>query len=191
MNPLMAPPRKHVAPSDLPNPSGFCMCGCGQPAPIAPKSDRRDHVIGQPMRYVHGHNRRDPRPSVTVSCACGCGLPLKTKMPDTPTYGRGHHMRTRESRGPKNGFWKGGRVITHQGYVAISLPQHPLAYRNGYVLEHRLVWFENTGHQPGHDEVVHHINGNKTDNRFANLQLLTDSEHRRLHAIAKHSQRRG
>jgi hypothetical protein len=32
------------------------------------------------------------------------------------------------------------------------------------------------------DEHVHHINGNRTDNRLENLELLSASEHHRLHA---------
>lgn len=40
-------------------PEGLCQCGCGQPAPIAKGTSRRDgHVKGQPMRFIHGHGSR-------------------------------------------------------------------------------------------------------------------------------------
>lgn len=38
-----------------------CECGCGQPAPIATKTNRRrGHVKGQPVRFVSGHNDHRP-----------------------------------------------------------------------------------------------------------------------------------
>jgi hypothetical protein len=37
----------------------LCECGCGQPAPIAVKTNVKDgYIKGQPIRFVHGHNRR-------------------------------------------------------------------------------------------------------------------------------------
>ena len=36
----------------------LCECGCGQPAPVATKTDtRRGRIKGQPLRFIRGHNR--------------------------------------------------------------------------------------------------------------------------------------
>jgi hypothetical protein len=37
----------------------LCACGCGQPTPIAEKTDARTGAVkGEPQRYVRGHNTR-------------------------------------------------------------------------------------------------------------------------------------
>ena len=42
--------------TSAPNPSGLCMCGCGNPAPIAKGSDKRYGIVhGLPQRYIKGH----------------------------------------------------------------------------------------------------------------------------------------
>lgn len=47
---------------ETPNPTGLCLCGCGQPAPVAKAtSTRRGRVAGQPMRYIRGHHMRGKR----------------------------------------------------------------------------------------------------------------------------------
>lgn len=46
-----------------PNPSGLCMCGCGEQTPIAKQSHAKSGwVKDKPMRYVPGHQVRGPRP---------------------------------------------------------------------------------------------------------------------------------
>jgi len=48
--------RREQAPAEPLNPSGLCMCGCGQPAPIATQSEhKRGYRLGEPLRYIAGH----------------------------------------------------------------------------------------------------------------------------------------
>lgn len=39
-----------------PNPSGLCMCGCGQPTKLAPQTQAsKGWIKGTPMRFLRGH----------------------------------------------------------------------------------------------------------------------------------------
>ena len=94
----------------------------------------------------------------------------------------------RYQRMEKNSSWKGGKRINEQGYVEIYMPEYPHTRANGYVREHIYVAEQCIGrpllfYSPGdgRNEVVHHINGVKTDNRPENLLVLTASQHQQLH----------
>lgn len=85
--------------------------------------------------------------------------------------------------GPRSGEghpeWKGGRLINKDGYVEIYSPDHPHGRKHTpYVLEHRLVMENHLGRYLTKEEVVHHVNGVKDDNRIENLELFaTNGEH--------------
>lgn len=85
--------------------------------------------------------------------------------------------RQRTTRNPK---WGGGRKKSGSGYVAVKDPNSPMANASGYVLEHRLVMAKALGRPLRKDEVVHHRNGVKTDNRIENLELLSNAAHSTL-----------
>lgn len=58
---------------------GMCECGCGEPAPIARRTDSRCGVVkGQPQRFILGHGNRGRtkvREFAEQLCQCGCGAP--------------------------------------------------------------------------------------------------------------------
>lgn len=85
--------------------------------------------------------------------------------------------------GARNANWRGGRRRGGEGgrYWLICSPGHPRASQ-GAVLEHRLVMERELGRYLTADEVVHHRNGDTLDNRPENLEVMSQSEHARLHA---------
>jgi hypothetical protein len=72
------------------------------------------------------------------------------------------------------------RRVRPDGYIAIYEPNHPLAQRDGYVAEHRKVAWE-CGILVNPSDHVHHLNGDKQDNRPENLEAVDASTHQREH----------
>ena len=80
-----------------------------------------------------------------------------------------------------NSEYGGHKKIRSDGYIKVYTPGHPYATKDGYVMEHILVMESYLGRFISRDEVVHHINHIRDDNRIENLQLMSFKDHAGLH----------
>lgn len=120
-------------------------------------------------------------------CQCGCGESIVIKIHHhtrgIPKFVNGHTSRVKHPMagrcGKLNPHYHGGRYISPSGYVMILIPGPG---RSEYIPEHRLVMEQHLGRPLTNDEIVHHKNRIKTDNRIENLELMANSKHSSIHA---------
>lgn len=74
--------------------------------------------------------------------------------------------------GTRHGSWHGGRIKNSQGYIRLWLGTRK------YVLEHRYIMEKHLGRKLLANEIVHHKNGIKDDNRLQNLEVVLRTTHR-------------
>ena len=101
----------------------------------------------------------------------------KTKFCSKKCYGKNQ---SKVRVGENAAHWKGGVEIHSKGWRWVYCPNHPNAHKNK-VAEHRLVMEKHLGRYLASDEIVHHLDGDKTNNEIENLELHTRSSHAKLH----------
>lgn len=170
----------------------ICACGCNQEIPYFA------HHSWKPPKYIRYHyqrkqsankgNRISARriPAGGTYCACGCGQfipefkpcgePRYSRSKDGKFYVSGHNPLP---TGNSHHNWKGGKYISN-GYVRVLFPEHARTDQDSYVLEHILIW-EHIHGPLNPNEEIHHINGDRSDNRIENLIALTKHMHHKLH----------
>jgi len=123
---------------------------CGKPCKIEPYREKEFKYCS---RRCHG-------------LAVLCSKKNRKKCIENHVFGKNHPN------------WKGGKRKHTEGYIEIKVKDHPYANSNGYVMEHRYIMEQHIGRYLKREESIHHINGNKTDNRIENLELFSNnSEH--------------
>jgi hypothetical protein len=122
------------------------------------------------------------------TCICGCGhlIPDINKLGKVSTYKHGHNNRIKPYQPLKYDSYReynGGIIVDKDGYVCIKTPNHARATKgHPYIYEHVLVMENHLERYLRDSELVHHIDGDKQNNRLKNLQLTTNSKHVSFHA---------
>ena len=142
----------------------------------------------------------------TTLCACGCETKLyPTKQLRSPSYikrygikryAHGHNAVGRilspelrekiaapqrgvpRKSGPDHPQWTGFTILSN-GYRTKWISKHT------YRLEHRWIIEQKIGRILTRNEVVHHKNGNKLDNRLKNLEIMSRKAHSTMHQQQK------
>ena len=87
-----------------------------------------------------------------------------------------------------NGLNGYGHTKNHNmGYVLTYAPQHPHAHKDGYIMLHTVLMEREIGRYLEPDEVVHHINHDRKDNRIENLRLMKKHDHFSMHMKERYS----
>lgn len=85
-----------------------------------------------------------------------------------------NRLRSKGDLGPAGTIRKYGfnRMVDNKGYIRVADPTG----RKRSEAEHRVVMQEHLGRQLFPFETVHHINGDRSDNRLSNLELWSSSQ---------------
>lgn len=92
--------------------------------------------------------------------------------------------------GEESASWRGGTYVRPDGYRVVAVqPDDPMVVmahqrrpgNTAYVPEHRLVMARTIKRPLLPTETVHHINGDRLDNRIENLQLRTGNHGKGVH----------
>lgn len=131
------------------------------------------------LKLGHEIGKKSPFQRFIWAACKKCGIPrwvLYVKRTNSPR----DLLCVSCGKGRRKGTMSKG-YIDKDGYRLISLPwEHKNisnANKQGWILEHRLVMAQHLGRNLLPQEIVHHLNGVKNDNRIENLTLVTRSEH--------------
>lgn len=136
------------------------------------------HKYTKPLRknrcdacYKRYKQHKLPKKKCECDPDCKEMIYIKTTRGKPNNFAIGHHMKMENHYN-----WKGGRYIGNYIFLRI---------KGKWIREHRVIYeqYHNVCLLPWIE--IHHINGDKHDNRIENLQPMTINDHRRLESLKR------
>jgi hypothetical protein len=121
------------------------------------------------------HNIPMKKPNRITPCLfTGCDLFCDTYKGGGAGYCTKHNRRRQRHGDPSVSLKPGYGFIGSHGYKMLSINCKSAR-------EHRVLMELHLGRKLLPTEIIHHINGDKVDNRIENLQIMSRSEHTKHH----------
>lgn len=159
----------------------FCSRNCKNIASLGQTSGNRVNLVGRTFgELVVVAFEGTDRGHTVWRCQCRCGNETSVRNGNLQSGSVRSCGCLKRRTGQQSPNWQNGFTISTQGYKHLLTSDSNRT--NRYEPEHRLVMAKVLGRPLTSDEVVHHINRDKTDNRPENLQVLSRQEHAALHA---------
>ena len=152
-------------------------------------------IIGEKRRGRELGFRDSKRNYIWAACPdCGKQRWICFRIKGKGSTFRCYPCAAKQLRGENHPNWKGGRVKHSEGYIEVKVAESDfffsMASSTGYVAEHRLVMAKSLQRCLLPWEIVHHKNGDRTDNRLENLQLISQASHNIRQSLCFHCQLR-
>jgi len=138
----------------------------------------KEYEVMNCRQWIGGRGSKKYGKEQRKYCSRKCQLEAARRFWKSPEERK---RRSERAMGSKNGRWKGGeRKI--MGYVWVYYSGSHLHKVQGAIPRAVFVMEQHIGRRLKKEEVVHHMNSIKTDDRIKNLLLFADSaEHMRWH----------
>jgi len=175
-------------PSQLRSFRPMCSAACRTRSAAGSVPRNAQDLVGRRYGLLTVFSRAGTRDGHALwNCRCDCGG-VKVVTTGMLNYGVVRSCGClKYAAGRDHANWTGGTTVTRDGYREVHVAGSKAKHR--YRSEHRLVAERFLGRVLDSREVVHHINGNRLDNRPENLAVMSRSEHAALHAAIRRKER--